>query len=195
LLLFILFYDTNFYKKMNFNLNRSSIHNIMSKFHLSKELTDLISNAVQAFALRIESEFKVSKEKILEIWEESSEDIITPQKKTKKATEVDKLQKDATMVKQLIKTEVQPRRFALRKNKCGNYEHSETQFVFDPQTKEVFGKQVGDEVQPLRLSDIELCNQFGFKFKMPEKFDDDVVEIEAEISDVEDDEEVGSDNE
>ena len=167
----------------------------MSKFHLSKELTELISNAVQAFSLRMETEFKISKEKVLEIWEQSSEDIVTPPKKAKKVTEVEKQKQDATLVKQIIKSEMQPRRFALRKNKCGNYEHVETQFVFDAQTKEVYGKQVGDEVQALRLSDIEICNQFGFKFRMPEKFDDDVVEFEAEISDVEDVDEEESDDE
>ena len=181
---------------MNFNLNRFLLHNIMSKFHLSKELTDLITNAVQAFALRLETECKISKEKVLEIWESSSEDVVSaPKKLSKKATETDKLKQDASLVKQLVKSELPARRFALRKNKFGNYEHLDTHFVFDPQTKEVYGKQVDDQVHPLKVSDVELCNQFGFKFKMPEKFEEDVVEIEAEISDVEDLDDNDSDHE
>jgi hypothetical protein len=77
------------------------------------------------------------------------------------------------------------RRFALRKNQYGHYEHKETGFVFDPQTKSVWGKQVGDQVRTqLTLTDVELCKQFGFKFTMPEKFDDDVPENEDQLSDV-----------
>jgi hypothetical protein len=157
----------------------------MSKFHLSKELTSMISNAVEAFALRLEQECKISKDTVLEIWEKCSDDIVT----TNKTPVLKKVKKDPKMdaptVQKLVKSDMPERRFALRKNQYGNYEHKETGFVFDPQTKSVFGKQMDDQVAQLSFSDVELCKQFGFKFTMPEKFDDEVPENEEQLSDVE----------
>jgi hypothetical protein len=154
----------------------------MSKFHLSNELSTLISNAVQAFALRLETEHHIKKEQVLEIWEKCSTDVV--KKKTKKE-EKEKPQTDGEKIQKLVKAELPERRFALRKNPYGEYEHKETGFVFDPATKEVKGKQVGDQIKDLSLSDIELCKQYGFKFRMPDKFEDDVLEMEAEVSDLE----------
>lgn len=157
----------------------------MSKFHLSKELTSMISNAVEAFALRLEQECKISKDTVLEIWEKCSDDIVT----TNKTPVLKKVKKDAKIdaptVQKLVKSDMPERRFALRKNQYGNYEHKDTGFVFDPQTKSVFGKQVDDQVNQLSFSDVELCKQFGFKFTMPEKFDDEIPENEDQLSDVE----------
>lgn len=156
----------------------------MSKFHLSKELTSMISNAVEAFALRLEQECKISKDTVLEIWEKCSDDIVT----TNKTPVLKKVKKDAKIdaptVQKLVKSDMPERRFALRKNQYGNYEHKDTGFVFDPQTKSVFGKQVDDQVNQLSFSDVELCKQFGFKFTMPEKFDDEIPENEDQLSDV-----------
>ena len=164
----------------------------MSKFNLSQELTSMISNAVEAFAMRIEKDHKISKDTILEIWEKCSDDIVTTNKtpvlkKVKATSEAEKQRQDVQTVQKLVKTEPE-RRFALRKNEYGHYEHKDTGFVFDPQSKEVFGKQFGDRVKSLTISDIELCKQFGFKYQMPEKFDDVIEVEETQLSDVEDEE-------
>lgn len=159
----------------------------MSKFHLSQDLTTMISNAVEAFALRLEQECKISKETVLNVWEQCSDDIVTSNKVPilKKVKKVDDKKMDAPAVQKLVKADMPERRFALRKNVYGHYEHKETGFVFDPQTKSVWGKQIGDQVKTnLSFADVELCKQFGFKFTMPEKFDDDVPENEDALSDV-----------
>jgi len=166
----------------------------MSKFHLSNELTQLITNAVHAFASRIEKEHKISKDQVIHIWEQCSLDITTKSsapaaataKKVKKVSDAEKKKTELSHVQKLVKAEVPERRFALRKNEYGEYEHKETGFCFDPQTKEVKGKQVGDTLKKLTLSDIEVCKQYGFKYQIPESFDEEVVEIEAEVSDIED---------
>lgn len=159
----------------------------MSKFQLSKELTDVISNAVQAFALRLETECKIDKERVIEVWNAVSDDIVTTKTKVEK-TVTEKKAAPAPLPK------LPERRFALRKNAHGNYEHTDTGFVFDPQTKEVFGKQTGAEVKPLSLADVDVCKQLGFKYRVPETFldeagndvDDAVSDLEEE--DVEEDE-------
>ena len=154
----------------------------MSKFQLSHELTELISNAVHAFAMRLETECKVSKETTLSIWEKCSEDITVKNKtKSKKEKEAE----DYKTIQRCVKDKLPERRFALKKNQYGNYEHKDTGFVFDPQTKEVVGKQENDRVIFLTLSDIETCNQYGFKFKMPERLEEEEKEHEEELSDVE----------
>lgn len=160
----------------------------MSKFHLSNELTELITNAVHAFASRMEKEHKISKDQVIHIWEQCSNDITTKPvvKKVKKVTEVEKKKAEMNHVQKLVKSELPERRFALRKNQYGEYEHKETGFCFDPLNKEVKGKQVNDVLKKLTLSDIELCKQYGFKYQIPESFDEEVVEVEAEVSDIED---------
>jgi len=173
----------------------------MSKFQLSQELSSLVNNAVQAFALRLESECKINKERILEIWNSCSDDIVTvkpktakkdPAKPTKQVSAAAEAQKVQTIAK------LPERRFALRKNAFGNYEHKETGFVFDPQAKDVFGKQVNDKVISLTMNDMDICKQLGFKFRIPETFTDEAgQQSDDAVSDIEpeDDEEDEEDEE
>lgn len=49
------------------------------------------------------------------------------------------------------------------KNKQGRYEHAETGFVFDPETKKVVGKQNGENLDRLNMTDVELCKQYNFQ--------------------------------
>jgi hypothetical protein len=56
---------------------------------------------------------------------------------------------------------------SLSRNQYGNFEHPETHFVFNRDTSEVIGKQVGSEVKQLTASDIETCKARNFKYQMP----------------------------
>jgi hypothetical protein len=164
----------------------------MSKFQLSQELSNLVSDAVHAFALRLETECKINKDRILEIWNACSDDIKTvkskPVKKEVKPTKQVSEAVEEQKIQQIAK--LPERRFALRKNAYGNYEHKDTGFVFDPQTKEVFGKQVEDKVNPLTINDMDICKQLGFKFRIPETFVDEAgEEVDDAVSDVEPEEE------
>ena len=57
----------------------------------------------------------------------------------------------------------------LKRNIFNNYEHSETHFVFDRETKEVFGKQnyETESVDDLTEEDIEICQKMNFKYRLP----------------------------
>jgi len=55
----------------------------------------------------------------------------------------------------------------IKRNEQGNYEHSETGFVFNPKTREVIGKQDGVEVVEITKEDIQECNRLNFKYKTP----------------------------
>lgn len=60
----------------------------------------------------------------------------------------------------------------IRKNTYGNYEHSETSFVFDQSTHTVIGKQSDtSEVLPLTKEDIDVCNQYKFLYDIPYNLD------------------------
>ena len=62
----------------------------------------------------------------------------------------------------------------LKKNAFGYFEHADTKFVFDRITNTVLGKQnVTGDVDPLTEEDIELCNKYNFKFKIPENLNND----------------------
>lgn len=156
----------------------------MSKFRLSKEITQLVNEAVVAFASRVEVEFKISKDQIMEIWNSCSEDTVA-KPVVKKAVKAQATEEKK--VQEIIKKPSETLR--LKKNKSGNYEHSATGFVFDPQTKEVFGKQTQDVVVALSLSDIELCKQLGFRYRIPETFLDSADQDEDLLSDLEPEEE------
>jgi len=57
--------------------------------------------------------------------------------------------------------------YVMRRNKQGNYEHPETKFVFDKDTKEVYGRQGENGVDDLTAEDIEQCKKLNFKCRMP----------------------------
>jgi hypothetical protein len=117
------------------------------------------------------------------VWNAVSDDIVPAKTKTEKV-EKEKKAAPAPLPK------LPERRFALRKNAHGNYEHTETGFVFDPQTKEVFGKQSGAEVKPLSLADVDACKQLGFKYRVPETFLDEAGnDVDDAVSDLEEEEE------
>ena len=75
----------------------------------------------------------------------------------------------------------------IKKNTFGNFEHSETGFIFNKESQEVVGKQNQDgQVIPLTDSDIELCNKFKFKYVVPETINsvnnlNDIDDTEGEI--------------
>lgn len=51
----------------------------------------------------------------------------------------------------------------LVKNSFGKFEHHETGFVFDQETKKVIGRQDEDETVHLSMTDLDVCKQFGFQ--------------------------------
>ena len=66
-----------------------------------------------------------------------------------------------------IKSEIKPQE--IRKNSFGNFEHTETRFVFNKTTKEVIGKQLDNgSVQTLTKKCIETCKQYNFKYEIPD---------------------------
>jgi hypothetical protein len=151
----------------------------MSKFRLSKDISQLVNDAVIAFASRMESEFKINKERVLDIWNSCSEENVPKAKKVVKSVVAVEEKKIQEIVKKPTET------LRLKKNKQGNYEHADTGFVFDPSTKEVFGKQQGESVIPLALADVETCKQLGFRYRIPETFQDIAGEDDALLSDLE----------
>lgn len=77
----------------------------------------------------------------------------------------------------------------IRRNKFGNYEHAESQLVFDKDEQVVYGKQsetpTGEsEILELTKDDIETCNKFKFKYRQPDNLTDSnfikVSELEEE---------------
>ena len=83
---------------------------------------------------------------------------------------------------------------AIRKNKFGNFEHSQTGLVFNTESKMVYGRQVDDgKIADLTSDDIELCKKYKFPFKIPENLNtskslDDVKieDLEEEVLDEDD---------
>ena len=150
----------------------------MSKFRLSKDISQLVNDAVIAFASRMESEFKINKERVLDIWNSCSEESVVKPKKPVKAVAAEEKK-----IQEIVKKPTETLR--LKKNKQGNYEHADTGFVFDPVNKEVFGKQTIEGVIPLTLADVETCKQLGFRYRIPETFQDAAGEDEALLSDIE----------
>ena len=81
-----------------------------------------------------------------------------------------------------------PSEIKLKKNNEGNYMHSETNFIFDKETKKVIGKQVGSIVNTLKLDDIENCKKFNFDYDIPLNLDDESIPLEDDEDDINDDE-------
>lgn len=120
--------------------------------------------------------------------------------KAKKSAEAK--EKETAAVKKLSDTKSS---LVIRRNKHGNYVHSETQLVLDKDSKEVYGRQNDSgEIDPLTAEDIELCRKFSFKYRLPTTLssnnqeedveDEDIEEEEEEIEDEEDEESGGDED-
>ena len=71
------------------------------------------------------------------------------------------------LLKQTIISTIQ-----ISKNKYGNYVHNDTGLVFSKTDKTVLGKQMEDgKIVDLQKEDIEVCNQYKFKYKLPENYE------------------------
>lgn len=89
---------------------------------------------------------------------------------------------------------------AIRKNKFGNFEHTQTGLVFNTENKMVYGRQVDDKIVDLTVDDIELCKKYKFPYKIPENLNtsknlDDIKieDLEEEVLDEDDLEDEGED--
>lgn len=77
----------------------------------------------------------------------------------------------------------------IRRNKYNNYEHPETGLVFDNETKIVYGKQnENGSVDPLTDEDIDQCNAFKFKFKIPKNLDQKSTLDQCKVDELSDEE-------
>jgi hypothetical protein len=130
------------------------------------------------------------------------------QTKIKSLTEVIKPKKDRTPTSkkaekliEKIKSETNLiNTLVLRKNKWDNYEHNDTQLVFNQHTKQAIGIQNREtgRVEQLTKKEIELCKQYKFDYVIPENLnteddkDDEIEELDEieEIEEVEEYEEV-----
>lgn len=83
------------------------------------------------------------------------------------------------------KTKLKSREFTIRPNAWGNFEHPETQLIFDKTDKIVIGTQQDDgTIADLTPSDIENCKKYGFNWTVPEK-----LESKKDVQIVDDDDE------
>lgn len=53
------------------------------------------------------------------------------------------------------------------RNKYGNYQQLDSEFIIDPVTKEVIGLQKDDKVEDLTKEDIEKCVELNLKYRLP----------------------------
>ena len=81
----------------------------------------------------------------------------------------------------------------IKKNKFGNYEHSDSSLIFDNKTHKAYGKQNSDgTISKLTKDDIDTCNKYKFSYVLPDNLDDDEdeeVEYEEEVVEGEEEEE------
>lgn len=83
-------------------------------------------------------------------------------------------------------------KIVIRRNSHNNYEHQESGLVFNNKTSHVIGRQNDDgTIDELTEEDINQCNAFKFKYKLPQNLDklssNDVKVEELEESDEESD--------
>ena len=84
----------------------------------------------------------------------------------------------------------------IKKNKYGNFEHTETGLLYDNKTAKIYGKQNSDgSVEKLTKDDIDTCNKYKFSYIIPDNLDtvdddgDDEVVIEDDVYEEEEEEE------
>jgi len=79
---------------------------------------------------------------------------------------------------------------AISRNQFGNYEHSDTKFVFDAKSKKVTGIQNDDgSISVISKEDIEICRKYDFSYEIPESLDINtytVKDVDEDVFDEED---------
>lgn len=163
-----------------------------------KEIDSLINGVFDKFISDISDKYNLRKDELTKMWngekvdkEEKSNDLSKMTKnelvekckelgldiKGKKADLVKRIETNKTNIVQKIQTSIT--NIVIKKNNFGNYEHNPTKLVFNKATKTVIGKQMdnGDIIE-LTSEDIDLCNEFKFKFKVPEKLDSELSDVD-----------------
>ena len=154
----------------------------------------------------VREEKKEKKEK------KTSKEKETVKKSSKESKKTTSKQVSQTSLLKKLNSEVQT--LAIRRNAFGNLEHPETHFVFDKETKKVFGKQLEDgKISDLTAEDIEECKKFKFNYNIPvnlnkkegldkvkvqeveEEVEEEVETEEDVVEDVEDVEEIEEEDE
>jgi hypothetical protein len=116
-------------------------------------------------------------------------------KSTKKNTDTKKVESKKVETKKVESTNVAKKLTAnipnilIRRNKYNNYEHTETGLIFDNTTKIVIGKQnINGSVDDLTEVDIDKCNAFKFKFKIPINLDGKSTLVDVDVDELNDEE-------
>ena len=77
---------------------------------------------------------------------------------------------------------------AIRRNKYGNHEHPDTNFIFDKKTKKAIGKQNEDgTISELSSEDINLCNKHKFSYLIPNNLDKKINILDVKVDELDDD--------
>jgi hypothetical protein len=108
-----------------------------------------------------------------------------------------KVEEKATVVKPVLnKLASLVPSIMIHKNKHGNFEHSETGFVFDKQHRKVIGKQSSkdEKIEPLTVDDIDICNKYKFQFVLPTNLDKKENLDSIYVDELDDDEEINRQN-
>ena len=74
--------------------------------------------------------------------------------------------KNTSVIKKIVAPE-----FSIKKNAFGHYEHEETRFVFDKDSKVIAKQKEDGTLDSLTEDDIDLCNKYKFKFVFPLNLD------------------------
>jgi hypothetical protein len=187
-------------------------------FDYKEEINKSINDIITKFIDDVSNKFKIDKSKLINLWEcKQSETVPKVDQKlsTLKRKELEVLCKEKglsitgkkdDLVKRLM-TNINNNdkvintiltglsSITITKNKFGNYEHNPTKFVFNKTSKIVIGKQEGDKIISLTEADIEICNQYKFKYTLPENLNEEetdggnVVDTQIEDDVFEEDEE------
>ena len=185
-------------------------------FDYKDEFNKAVNNIIQKFIEDISNKFTIDKDKLNDLWESKDKNVEkednTKEKAQKlkllKKKELEELCKQKGLSEKGKKEELINRLISnvnktdtvintiltglssitIVKNKYGNYEHSSTKFIFNKSNKLVIGKQEGEKVISLTERDIEICNQYKFKYRLPENLNneegsDDTNIVDKQIED------------
>lgn len=76
---------------------------------------------------------------------------------------------------------------AIRRNKYGNHEHPDTNFIFDKKTKKAIGKQNEDgTIEDLTKDDIDVCNQWKFQYVISDNLDKKTKLTDVKVDELDD---------
>lgn len=169
---FLRYYENNIPEKVDI-VNRTNMDNTQTHEYTQLELSQLTVAKLKEICKQLKLKVSGKKQELIDRILGGDSNTSTPKNSSKPSKPSKPSVKKSSVIQKYSN------QTTLRKNAYGNYCHPETNFVFEPSTKRVYGVQQDDgSVSELTKDNIETCKLLSFEYEISNNLDTADVKLE-----------------